>query len=78
MKLTKRAIDSFQFKKGKAQDIRWDSSLPSFGLRIYPSGKKSFVLFYRHNGRAHMVVVGKYGVFTIDQARKKAKEMLFW
>ena len=75
MQLTKKVIDGFKFE-GKKQDIRWDSKLKGFCVRIYPSGKKSFVLSYRVNRRKHIVVIGRYGVFTLEQARKKAIKTL--
>ncbi len=44
------------------------------GDRIYPSGKKSFVISYR-NARAkkRLFVLGRYGAdLTLDQARRRA------
>lgn len=77
MKLTKRAIDSFIYQgSGTSQDIRWDDQLPGFGLRIYPTGKKTFTLSYRANGRKHIMTIGAYGVLTLDQARDKAKRLI--
>lgn len=77
MKLTKKAIDSFKYEgDGSGQDIRWDAQIPGFGLRIYPTGKKSFVLSYRSDGRKHIMTVGRYGVLTLEQARGDAKEKL--
>ena len=77
MKLTKKIIDKFKYEgNGISQDIRWDNQLPGFGIRIYPTGRKSFVLAYRTNGRKHIMTVGQYGVFTLNQARDNAKEML--
>ena len=72
-KLTKRAIDGFKYAGG--WDVRWDSEVPGFGLRIYPSGKKAFVLSYRAQGRKHLIVLGRYGAdLTLDQARDKARK----
>jgi len=77
MKLTKKAIDSFKYQgPGTRQDIRWDDQLPGFGVRIYPTGKKAFVLSYRANGRKHIMTIGAYGVLTLDQARDKAKRLI--
>ena len=45
-KLTKRSIDAFRY--GGGWDVRWDYEIPGFGVRVYPSGKKSFVLSYRN------------------------------
>ena len=79
MKLTKRAIDSFIYSgdgHAKAADVRWDDSLPGFGIRIYPSGKKSFLISYRHMGRKRRMTLGAFGVLTLDQARGMAKRKL--
>lgn len=71
-KLTKRAIDSFRYRGG--WDVRWDDAIPAFGIRIYPSGKKSFVLSYRNaRGKKRLLVLGRYGAdLTLAQARTKA------
>jgi hypothetical protein len=48
MKLTKRAIEAFRYEgDGKSRDVRWDAALPGFGLRIYPTERKAFVMGYR-------------------------------
>ncbi len=77
MKLTKRSIDGFTYQgtNGK-RDIRWDDRLPGFGVRIYPNGKKSFVLSYRVNGRKRLMALGAYGVLTLDQACNRARRHL--
>jgi len=77
MHLTKRNIDAFRYQgKGNRRDIRWDNRLPGFGVRLYPTGKKSFVLSYRCQGRKRLMVLGPYGVLTLDQAREKARQAL--
>lgn len=77
MKLTKRLIDSFAYQgdNGK-RDVRWDATLPGFGARIYPNGKKAFVLSYRVNGRKRFMTLGNYGVLTLNQARDLARRHL--
>ena len=76
-KLTKRLIDAAGYEgDGNSRDVRWDSLLPGFGIRLYPSGKKSFVLSYRADGRKRLMTVGTYGVLTLEQARNKARELL--
>ena len=71
-KLTKRSIDAF--RHGDGWDVRWDDEIPGFGVRIYPSGKKSFVLSYRNARRKkRLLVLGRYGAdLTLDQARTRA------
>ena len=70
-KLTKRAIDSFRYRGG--WDVRWDDDIPGFGVRLYPSGKRSFVLSYRNARRKkRLLVLGRYGAdLTLGQARAR-------
>ena len=79
MALTKRRVDSFNYD-GRGRDIRWDGEggLPGFGLRIYPSGKKVFVLVYRRPGqrKQRLKTIGPYGVLTLDGARQRARKLL--
>jgi hypothetical protein len=73
-KLTKRVIDEFKYEgDGMSRDVRWDASLPGFGVRIYPSGRRAFVLSYREAGRKRLMTLGMYGPLTLDQARDQAK-----
>lgn len=73
-KLTKRNVDAIQSTDKDV--IIFDDHLPGFGLRVKPSGTKSYVIRYRHNGRNRSYVLGRHGVLTPDQARKRAKEAL--
>jgi hypothetical protein len=60
-KLTKRSIDAFRYRGG--WDVRWDNDIPGFGVRVYPSGKKSFVLSYRNAwGKKRLLVLVRYPV----------------
>jgi integrase len=79
MALTKRDIDRIAWDPaGKSQQITFDSDkLPGFGLRVYPTGRKSFVLWIRtRSGRKRLMTVGPYGAMTLDQARERARKML--
>jgi integrase len=76
MKLTKRALDNAQ--PHPTHDVfLWDDEAPGFGLRIKPSGVRSFVLQYRNgSGVSRRMTLGKFGVLTPDEARKIAKQNL--
>ncbi|MDA1349876.1 MAG: Arm DNA-binding domain-containing protein [Chloroflexi bacterium] len=80
MALTKKKIDAMTYD-GRARDIRWDGpdGISNFGVRVYPSGKKSYVLQYRVPGRRLKVrlrVIGQAGVLTLQQARTAAQKHL--
>ena len=79
VKITKRMVDG----AGPRVDryVIWDTELKGFGLRVEPSGIKSFIVRYRagQGGRSapkRFVTVGRYGALTPDEARQKAREIL--
>jgi integrase len=46
------------------------------GVRIFPSGRKTFVVVYRVHGRQHLITLGACGILTLHQARAKAQKTL--
>lgn len=54
----------------------WDQRLPGFGVRVFPSGVKSFVLVYRHQGRTRRLTLGRYPLLGLAEARAKALDAL--
>jgi hypothetical protein len=58
--------------------VLWDDGLAGFGVRVFASGKKSFIARYRLPGSRLMqtATIGTYGVITLVQARAKAQELL--
>ncbi len=71
MKLTKRYVESIAPED--KERILWDDDLSGFGLRIYPSGRKVYVVQYKLHGRTRRKNLGKHGIITADEARKDAK-----
>lgn len=73
-KITKKAVDA-AIPNGRDYVI-WDSELPGFGLRVFASGKRSYVLQYRSRGRSRRYTIGLHGVWTPETARLEAKAQL--
>ncbi len=73
-KLTKRVIDGLQSDGAKHGTLFWDDELSGFGVRVYPSGAKVFVLKFRaRSGRQRWLRLGAFGPLTAEHARDKAK-----
>jgi integrase len=78
-KLTKRTVDGAAAPK-TGDLFLWDDDLRGFGLRVYASGRRIFVVQYRlrggRGGRTRRIVLGEYGKMTPDEARKRAAKVL--
>ena len=72
-KLTKRSVDAFA-PPADNQAVLWDSEIRGFGVRVLPSGLKTFIAQYRSMaGVKRRINLGRYGVITVEQARALAK-----
>jgi integrase len=75
LKLTKRNIDTLM--PAVERFTAWDTDLKGFGLRVSPSGEKTYVLKFRANGEQGWCTIGAHGSpWTPDQARDEAKRLL--
>ena len=73
-KLTKRTVDAAGVRE--KDYFIWDDDLPGFGLRIFASGKRSYLVQYRAAGRTRRYTIGLHGVWTPETARQEAKVQL--
>jgi integrase len=73
-KITKRVVDAAETRE--KDYVIWDDELPGFGLRVFASGKRSYVIQYRLGGRSRRFTIGLHGVWTPEKARQEAKAQL--
>ena len=72
--LSGRAVDALAVS---ARDvIVWDRALAGFGVRVYPSGRKVYVVQSRAGGGPRRVTLGTHGEITATQARKRAAQVI--
>lgn len=75
MKLTKTLCDALSYPHDPETEKRfvaWDEAVPGFGLRVYPSGRKVFVVAVKVRGRQRWVTLGEPGAMVYDDARDEA------
>ena len=77
-RITKRAVDAV--KPADADTYLWDADLSGFGLKVTPTGGKTYLVQYRlggRKGRTRRVTIGRHGSpWTPESARKEAKRLL--
>ena len=68
--ISKRTVDSLSVEDKDA--VVWDRELSGFGVRVYPSGTKVYLVQTRFAGKSTRIALGRHGVISADQARRKA------
>jgi integrase len=79
-KITKSLVEALKPSrdavKGSNQFV-WDSELRGFGISVGYQGTKSFVVQYRNPaGQSRRKVIGRFGLMTVEEARRSARIML--
>jgi integrase len=76
--LTKTTVDKAHPKEKRY--FVWDTDLSGFGLRVEPSGSKTYVIRYRagggRRGTQQQFKIGTHGKLTAAQARDRARDLL--
>jgi hypothetical protein len=76
-KLTKTLVE--RIEAADRDVVVWDDALPGFGVRVKPSGVRSYIIQYRsrNTGASKRLTIGQHGpLLTFDQAKKQARAML--
>lgn len=74
-KLSARTVETaFAPQKGRRE--LWDDDVKGLVLRITSSGRKTWAVWYRHQGRSRRVTLGVYPALGLADARKLANTML--
>ena len=56
--------------------VYWDRRLPGFGVRVYASGTKVYVVQIRHDGRSTRIAIGRHGMIAARAARQRAARLI--
>ena len=79
IELTKRAVEAAQPRTLPNGEVRqrlyFDKKLPGFGVCVGATAKTYFAQGYVR-GRSRRPTIGRHGVFTVEQARREAQQLL--
>ncbi len=67
--ISRRTVDALSVDR---DTVFWDRELIGFGVRVYPSGAKYYIVQVRGPEGSKRLTVGRHGVITADQARQRA------
>ena len=73
-KITKRTVDALA--PSQQERVVWDDNITGFGVRVHPTGRKVYIVKYRHEGRAVKATIGPHGPITPAAARARAAEIV--
>ena len=73
-RISKRMVDGLS--AGGKSAVYWDRDLPGFGIRVYPSGRKTYVVQSRGPNGSRRVTIGRHGKVSAEQARKEAAAII--
>jgi len=77
MKFTDRSLKAIKPKTKRYES--WETNGKGFGLRVFPSGIKSFIFLYRFHGKNRRLTFGNYPDMTLADAHAahaKARQVL--
>ena len=74
---TRLSVKAIAAAKPAAREYTlWDTQLAHFGIRVLPSGVKSYILQTRVHGRMRKITLGRFSELPLDAARREAASVL--
>ena len=75
IKLTQTAVDTMKVPAGKNEDIIADNAAPGLKVRIRREGARVYIFQRRFAGQHPKITIGDAASWTLDAARRKAREL---
>ena len=73
-RITRKTVDALSARE--REYMLWDSDVRGFGVRVHPSGRKVYLVKYRHHGRVTKMTIGPHGTIPPAAARARAAEII--
>lgn len=76
LKLTKTNLAKFAYPEGKAEHILYDEDIAGFGIRMHPSGRRTWFVQFRIGSKQRRMTLGTLDKVDPDEARRRARDAL--
>ena len=73
-RITRKAVDALSARD--REYMLWDCDIKGFGVRVHPSGRKVYLVKYRHQGRVIKKTIGPHDAIPPTAARARAAEII--
>ncbi len=73
-RISRRTVEAFPV--GEREALYWDSELSGFGIRVYPSESKVYLVQMRKGGRSRRLTVERHGLISPDRVRTEAARII--
>ena len=73
-RITRKTVDALSARE--REYMLWDCDVRGFGVRVHPSGRKVYLVKYRHHGRVIKKTIGPHGTVPPVAARARAAEII--
>ena len=73
LRLNDKTVRGLVSQPGRSYTEVWDTILPGFGVRVFASGRRSWFVRYRTNGRQVRSGLGQYPQVGVAEARELAQ-----
>ena len=74
IRITRKAVDALSARD--REYMLWDCDIKGFGVRVHPSGRKVYLVKYRHQGRVIKKTIGPHDAIPPTAARARAAEII--
>jgi integrase len=72
MKLTATNVKTLPAPRGRSEAVFFDDDVKGFGVRVKPSGARSYVMCWKVAGRHRRITIGAVSEIDFGKAKKKA------
>jgi len=74
IRIARKAVDALSARD--REYMLWDCDIKGFGVRVHPSGRKVYLVKYRHQGRVIKRTIGPHDAIPPTAARARAAEII--